>query len=41
MYFEDMTEEEIFIENMKADEIAQEREYREMEAMYLDNQLEV
>lgn len=41
MYFEDMTEEEIFIENMKADEIDQEREYREMEAMYLANQLEV
>ena len=41
MYYDELSEEEIFELNMLADEIEQQREYMEMQSMYEANQLEI
>lgn len=41
MYYDELSEEEIFELNMLADDIEQQREYMEMQSMYEANQLEI
>lgn len=41
MYYDELSEEEIFELNMLADDIEQQREYMEMQSMYEVNQLEI
>ena len=41
MYYDELSEEEIFELNMLEDDIEQQREYMEMQSMYEANQLEI
>lgn len=41
MYYDELSEEEIFELNRLADDIEQQREYMEMQSMYEANQLEI
>ena len=41
MYYDELSETEIFKENMLADDIEQQKEYMEMQSMYEANELEI
>lgn len=38
--YEELTEQQLLVENMVADSIEQQREFMEMQSMYMDNMLE-
>ncbi|WP_306755979.1 hypothetical protein [Agathobacter rectalis] len=41
IYYDELSEEELLKENMLADDIEQQKEYMEMQAMYEANELEI